>query len=575
MSDPALAPAASDRDERLARLLDEVTQQQQRGERPDLDTLARQHPDLIDELLQLVNIAQLAVQIGSAASTAHTVDWPGSAPLAPLFPTLPRTFDGYELLDEIGRGAMGVVYKAWEPSLKRFVAIKMMLRGDGASSADVTRFRGEAQSAAGLSHPNIVPVYKVGESEGRLYFSMKYVEGQTLAALVANGPLPPREAARVMATIARAVDHAHQAGILHRDLKPSNILLAACGLALPAKPQAAEMTPMITDFGLAKQLPGEPGVSAPGGLTGTGAVVGTPSYMSPEQASGLTREVSPASDVYSLGAILYELLTGRPPFQAASAVDVLLLVRSEEPVSPRRLNPGIDPDLELVCLKCLEKRPEHRYESAGRLAADLEAYLQGEPVSARISSLTYFVSRLLRETHHAPVLENWGVLWMWHSLKLFLLCAVTNVMFWAGVEDHLAYLTLWSVGLVVWGSVFWAWRRRGGPVTFVERQMAHAWAAGVGASIGTFVVEVLLGRPVLELSPMLAVIAGMVFLFKAGTLSGWFYVAAGLSFLTAIPMALVPAVGPLLFGMVSALAFFVPGLKYYRQRRRTLRGPSA
>jgi serine/threonine-protein kinase len=543
-------PAATDRDERLARLLDEVTQQQQRGERPDLDALARDHPDLIDELRQLVNVARLAEQFGSAADTARTVVLPREAPLAPLFPMLPRSFDGYELLDEIGRGAMGVVYRAWEPSLKRFVALKMMLRGDSASSADVTRFHGEAQSAAGLSHPNIVPVYKVGECEGRLYFSMQYVEGRTLAALVANGPLPAREAARIVAAIARAVHHAHQAGILHRDLKPSNVLIDAEG------------QPLVTDFGLAKQVEG--GAS----LTGTGAVVGTPSYMSPEQASGLAKEIGPASDVYSLGAILYELLTGRPPFQAASAVDVLLLVRSEEPVAPRRLNPGLDPDLELVCLKCLEKRPEHRYATAAELAADLEAYLQGEPVSARISSLTYFVSRLLRETHHAPVLENWGVLWMWHSLKLFLLCAVTNVMFWLGVRDHLAYLTLWSVGLVTWGAVFWAWRRRGGPVTFVERQMAHAWAAGVTASIGTFIVEVLLGLPVLILSPMLAVIAGMVFLFKAGTLSGWFYIAAGLSFLTAIPMALVPAVGPLLFGAVSALAFFVPGWKYYQLRKQ-------
>src|SRR5262249_1563905 len=225
----------------------------------------------------------------------------------------------------------------------------------------------------------------------------------------------------------------------------------------------------------------------------------------------------------------------------------------------------IDPDLELVCLKCLEKRPEHRYATAAALADDLEAYLKSEPVSARVSSLTYFLSRLLRETHHAPVLENWGVLWIWHSLMLFLLCAGTNALYLLGERSHLTYLTLWGVGLVAWGSFFWAWRRLGGPVTFVERQMAHAWAAGVAASVGTFVVVVLLGLPVLLLSPMLAVCAGMVFLFKAGTLSGWFYVAAAVSFLTAVPMALLPEVGPLLFGAVSAAAFFVPGLKYYRQ----------
>jgi serine/threonine-protein kinase len=547
---PVLSPD-SERDLRLARLLDEVTRAHQRGELPDLEALARDHPDLIDELRQLLGVAHLARQF-APSSTPPT--------LAHSFPPglsrsgeLPRTFDGYELLQELGRGGMGVVYKAWEPSLKRFVALKTLLRGESASADDVTRFRTEAQSAAGLSHPNIVPVYKVGEWDGRVYFSMKYVEGTTLAARVAAGPLPPAEAARLVAAIARAVDHAHNAGILHRDLKPSNVLLDG------------DDQPLVTDFGLAKQVEG--GAS----LTGTGAIVGTPSYMAPEQAEGRAREVGRPADVYALGAILYELLTGRPPFQAASVVDVLLLVRTEEAVPPRRLNPKIDPDLELVCLKCLEKRPEHRYATAAALAADLEAYLKSEPVSARISSLAYFLSRLLRETHHAPVLENWGVLWMWHSVTIFLLCALTNVLYLLGERGHLTYLTLWGVGLVAWGSFFWWWRRQGGPVTFVERQMAHAWAAGVAASVATFLVEGLLGLKVLELSPMLAVAAGMVFIFKAGTLSGWFYIAALVSFLTAVPMALFPKIGPVLFGAVSAVAFFVPGLKYYRQRRGRMR----
>jgi serine/threonine-protein kinase len=545
---PVLSPE-SERDLRLARLLDDITRAQRQGRQPDLDALGRAHPDLIDELRQLLNIARLAEQFGPATANPPTVPYVPPAGAAGSAAPLPHPFDGYELLEELGRGAMGVVYKAWEPSLKRFVALKTMLRGECASADDVTRFRAEAQAAAGLSHPGIVPVYKVGAQDGRIYFSMKYVEGTTLAARVAAGPLPPPEAARLVAAIARAVHHAHEAGILHRDLKPSNVLLDADG------------RPLVTDFGLAKQVAG--GAS----LTGTGAIVGTPSYMAPEQAEGRTHEIGRAADVYALGTILYELLTGRPPFQAASAVDVLLRVRTEEPVPPRRLNPHIDPDLELVCLKCLEKRPEHRYPAAAALADDLEAYRKSEPVSARVSSLTYFLSRLLRETHHAPVLENWGALWMWHSLKLFLLCAVTNVLYLLGERSHLTYLCLWGGGLVVWGLLFWNWRRRGGPVTFVERQMAHAWAGGVAASVATFVVEVLLGLPVLTLSPMLAVCAGMVFLFKAGTLSGWFYIAAVVTFLTAVPMALLPQVGPLLLGVVSAAAFFVPGLKYYRQRR--------
>jgi serine/threonine-protein kinase len=541
----------STRDEHLAQVLAEVSEQQRRGKKPDIDALTRQHPDLADELRQLLAIAQFADEFGrSHGGATITISQPQPTHSQPPVDNgMPRTFGDFELVEEIGRGGMGVVYKAWEKSLKRFVALKMILRGEHASGADLARFRGEAQSAAGLTHPNIVPVYKVDSENGQAYFSMKLVEGQTLSQRVKSGPLPPRDAARYLAAVSRAVHHGHQKGILHRDLKPANILIDG------------DDQPLVTDFGLAKRVEG--GVS----LTGTGAIVGTPSYMAPEQAAGNQGNPGPAADIYSLGAILYELLTGRPPFLAATAVETLLLVRSEEPVRPRLLNPQIDPDLEFICRKCLEKNPEHRYASAQRLAEDLESFLKSEPVSARSSSLIYFVNRLFRESHHAPVLENWGGLWMWHSLKLFLLCAVTSWMYWLGVRSHWPFLCLWSIGLVAWGSIFWYWRRRAGPVTFVERQIAHAWAGGVTASIATFVIEVALRLDVLILSPVLAVAAGMVFLFMAGTLSGWFYLAAGACFLIVIPMLLLgPPLSPLLFGAVSAIAFFVPGLKYYRQK---------
>jgi serine/threonine-protein kinase len=428
----------------------------------------------------------------------------------------------------------------------------MVLRGLSASATDLGRFRAEAQAAAGLEHPNIVPVYQVGEQDGQAYFSMKYVAGRTLASLIDAGPLPQRQAATYLAAVARAVQHAHERGVLHRDLKPANVLLEAA---------EAGPTPLITDFGLAKRVEG--GES----LTGTGAVVGTPSYMAPEQAEG--RPATAASDVYALGAILYELLTGRPPFLAASVVETLLLVRSEEPVRPRLLNPQIDTDLDLICRKCLEKRPEHRYASAAALADDLDAYLKGESVSARSSSLVYFVTRLFRDTHHAQVLEHWGLLWVTHSAKIFLLCALTSLLYVLGFRDHATYLTFWSVSLIAWGAFFWHWRKRGGPVTFVERQLAHAWASGVVASIGTFVIEVILGLPVLELTPVLAVSAGTVFLFKAGTLSGEFYWYAALAFAGAAVMALVgPPLSPLLLGVVCAVGFFIPGWKYYRRRRQ-------
>ena len=532
-----------DRDERLAQVLADLSRP---GHLPDWALLGQQYPDLVEELKQLLAIGQM-MEMVKATTSAPT--HPGKS--RPAVALSPGKFGPYTLEEELGRGGMGVVYKAWDPALERFVALKTILRGDQASPTDIGRFRSEAQSAAGLEHPNIVPVYQVGEEAGRAYFCMKYVEGPTLAGVVKSGPLLPRRAARYLAAIARAVHHAHQKGILHRDLKPSNVLLDS------------DDQPLVTDFGLAKRMEGDPS------LTGTGAILGTPSYLAPELASGQAAPASVASDVYSLGTILYEMLTGRPPFLAATAFDTLLLVRSEEPVRPRLFNPQIDLDLELICRKCLEKRPEHRYTSAQLLAEDLEAYLRGEAVSARSSSLVYFVNRLFRDTHHAPILENWGLLWIWNSLALLLLCFVTGGLYALDVREHAMYLGLWGIGLVVWGSIFWNLRRRGGPVEFVERQIAHVWGAGVVASIGIFVVEVLLNLDVLTLTPVLAVISGMTFLVMAGTLSGWFYLPAAVAMLLAGPMALIgPPWSQVMFGVVSAWGFLVPGLKYYWQIRK-------
>jgi serine/threonine-protein kinase len=563
MSDPA-------RDERLARLLEQLTRQLRQGQQPDLGAVARQHPDLAEELRALWGAVQFAEEFapspqpsppggeGRVRGEAATI--PPVTPAGDGCPELPRRFGDYELLEELGRGGMGVVYRARQLSLPRQVALKMIRAGQLASPEDLARFRAEAEATARLdNHAHIVPVYEVGACDGQPYFSMKYVEGTTLGARLANGPLPPREAARLLVPICRAVHHAHEHGILHRDLKPSNVLIDRDG------------EPHVTDFGLAKQVasPGrEPGES----LTRTGAVVGTPAYMAPEQAFGGPGGVTRASDVYSLGVILYELLTGRPPFRSASAADTLLLVREQEPVPPRSLNPRVDPDLELISLQCLQKQPGLRYATAAQLADDLEAFLRDEPPSVRSSSVAYYVSRLMGETHHAAVLENWGVLWMWHSLKIFLLCALTSLMAAVGIASPWPYLVLWGGGLVIWGAIFWALRRRGGPVMFVERQIAHVWGAAVIATIGIFVVEILLGLKVLTLSPVLALVAAMVFVVKGGTLSGSFYLYAALMFVTAVPMALIgPPYSPLLFGAVSAACFFLPGLKYYRQRLRSRR----
>jgi serine/threonine-protein kinase len=253
------------------------------------------------------------------------------------------------------------------------------------------------------------------------------------------------------------------------------------------------------------------------------------------------------------------MLTGRPPFQAATAVDVVLQVLEQDPLPPRLVNPQADRDLELIALKCLQKPSDLRYPSAAALADDLESYLVGEPVSARSGTLAAVIGRVFRETHHAVVLENWGLLWMWHSLALLVLCVVTNWLQWRSVSSRTA-------GLGTWATIFWWLRRRSGPVTFVERQIAHVWGASIAASVLLFAVEALLDFPVLKLSPVLALIGAMVFVVKAGILSGTFYLQAAALFVIAGLMALVPDIALSLYGVVSAICFFIPGLKYYRQR---------
>ena len=539
---------ADTHEEQLALLLAALTDRAQRGERVELESVCREHPQFAAELRELWGAVLVAEAAGSA-SVAQTL---GSAPpdsSVSMLP-LPCRFGDYELLQELGRGGMGVVFRAEQISLHREVAVKMILRGQLASQADHDRFRSEAEAAARLDHPGIVPVYEVGEVDGRPYFSMKYIEGQTLAERLALGPLPPREAARILLDVARAIHFAHERGVLHRDLKPSNILIDREGRA------------HVTDFGLAKQI----GELA--SLTKTGAVLGTPAYMAPEQAAGARGQVGRASDVYSLGVILYHMLTGRPPFQAASPVDMVLMVLEQDPVPPRLLNPKADRDLEMISLRCLQKPTDLRYPTAGALADDLEAYLHDERISARSGQFMQVVTWWLRETHHATVLENWGLLWMWHSLALLVVCSLTNGLYLAGIKDRLAYFLLWTAGLGTWAAVFWALRRRMGPVTFVERQIAHLWASSMIGIAMLFPLEWWLELPVLTLSPVLGIINGMVFLAKAGILSGAFYVQALLMFATAGLMAVFPAQAHFIFGIASAACFFFPGLKYYRQRNR-------
>jgi WD40 repeat protein/tetratricopeptide (TPR) repeat protein len=272
---------------------------------------------------------------------------------------------GYEILDEVARGGMGVVYRARQTGLNRVVALKMILAGGHAGDPERIRFRAEAEAVARLQHPNIVQVYEVGEHQGLPYFSLEFCPGGSLEQRLAGTPLAAREAAGLVAALARAVHAAHTAGVIHRDLKPANVLLGA------------DSTPKVTDFGLAKRLDGA------AGQTAAGAIVGTPSYMAPEQAGGRGNLVGPAADVYGLGAVLYECLTGRPPFRAVTPLDTVLQVLSQEPVPPSRFQPKLPCDLETICLKCLQKEPRKRYSTAHELSADLERFLDGQPVRAR------------------------------------------------------------------------------------------------------------------------------------------------------------------------------------------------
>ncbi|QGJ69415.1 Serine/threonine protein kinase PrkC, regulator of stationary phase [Planctomycetales bacterium 10988] len=600
-----------DRDEQLATLLNELLDCPELGQPARLESMTKDHPQLAEELRQLWATASLTCDLFSDSSFSST---PGDSPLSAAakaqekspssrasqpegdqttliyssrspsnesgavdpgegdsstapehnpsrksFPflqledSLPWTWGDYELIEEVGRGGMGIVFRARQISLDRRVALKMIRSGELAGPEEIVRFRQEAEAVGRLDHPNIVPLYEIGELRGQPFFSMKFVEGTNLAQLLSHGPLPSRQAAELLLPVCRGMASAHQQGVLHRDLKPSNILLDQEG------------TPFLSDFGLAKRIGPDKRIS----LTGTGSIVGTPSYMPPEQAAGRRGKLGPASDIYSLGAILYHILVGHPPFQADSHVDTILLVLEQDPLPPRLLNPQVDPDLELICLKCLQKPSELRYEMAEDLAQDLENFLHSEPISARSSSWRQIIGRLFGETHHAGVLENWGLLWIWHSLVLLVLCVTTNYFHVTGVESRFAYLGWWTLGLGTWAMIFWNLRRRAGPITFVERQIAHVWGASMLASVLLYVVEWQLKLPVLTLSPVLAILGGTAFLVKAAILSGRFYFHATILFATTLAMAQWPQIGLLLFGIICGLAFFIPGLKYYIQAKHT------
>jgi eukaryotic-like serine/threonine-protein kinase len=382
------------RDHRVDAIIAAYLEAVDAGGTPDRQELLARHPDLaaelevffadhdrVDQLAQPLRLPspppsqrtepeEGITGLYGAAQPATLAS--GETPLlGPSLGTKIRYIGDYELLEELGRGGMGVVYKARQTTLGRLVALKMILAGEHAGPKELARFRGEGEAVARLQHPHIVQIFEVGDYDGHPYFSLEFVDGGSLAQKLDGAPWPPRPAARLVETLARAMQVAHQAGIVHRDLKPGNVLLTRDG------------QPKITDFGLAKKLDGKPGVSTPGGLTASNAILGTPSYMAPEQAGGNNKEVGPAADVYALGAILYELLTGRPPFKAATPLETVFQVVRDEPAAPRLLQSKTPRDLETICLKCLHKEPRKRYADAAALAEDLQRFQEGKPIAAR------------------------------------------------------------------------------------------------------------------------------------------------------------------------------------------------
>ena len=371
------------RERQLESILHAYLQDVDAGKKPDREELLLRHPTLADELREFfadqAKMDRFADSMRKAQVGEATIGADEPAGANGSLPRL-RYFGDYELIEELARGGMGVVYKARQVSLNRIVALKMILTGQLASPADVQRFRAEAEAAANLDHPNIVPIYEIGEHEGQQYFSMKFVDRGNVAGQIKTLVNNPRQAIQMLLSVARAIHYAHQRGILHRDLKPANILLDE------------KNTPLVSDFGLAKRVEGG------SEITHSGAIVGTPSYMAPEQATA-QKGLSTAADVYSLGAILFELLTGRPPFRAGTPMETLRKVIEHESERPSTLKPGVDRDLETICLKCLEKDAVKRFESAAALADDLERWLNGKPIQARP---TTGIERLVKWTRRRP-----------------------------------------------------------------------------------------------------------------------------------------------------------------------------
>jgi serine/threonine protein kinase len=484
----------------------------------------------------------------------HVTGEQSAVPAGSTQALLQRRFGEYELLAEIARGGMGVVFKARQNDLNRTVALKMILAGPLAGEEEVLRFHNEAKAAAQLRHPNIVSIYEVGEHEGLHFFSMEYVPGGNLAQRLATGVLPGRTAARYIEQVARGLHYAHTKGVLHRDLKPANILLDE------------HDQPKLTDFGLAK-MQGTAPAGGPNTLTQTGSIMGTPSYMAPEQAAGDTKAIGPASDVYSLGAVLYELITGRPPFKGESTMETVLQVLNQDPVPPRLLNRNVDADLEAICLKCLEKDPALRYASAQELADDLHRYLQGESVTAASINILERLTRTLTSSQHDKELRTWGVGVMLFGLVIFATHATSTFLLLAELTEPYAIWGPNTVQFILLCVILWHWRPHSLlPTSAAERMI---WAVWVGYLIAYWFARLTVdqfGLHHLAAGPLSLLLSGLAFFVMGCHVWGWSYMI-GLAFMAAAPLLAryhTSPWTPFWFGVAWGIALLIIGLRFYR-----------
>jgi len=469
-------------------------------------------------------------------SDVPTVGHVPNAPKSDDNSSLPN-FGDYERLELVGRGGMGVVYRAWHCRLKRMEAVKLIRAGQFAGPRDLARFHLEVEAGAALDHPNIVPLYGAGEIDGQPYLAMKWVDGVSLPAKLPHFRHSPRDSARLVAKVARAVHHAHRRGILHRDIKPGNILLDLSG------------EPLVVDFGLAKQLDAE------GGITETGVVAGTPEYMAPEQARG-EKHLTVGADVYALGAVLYTLLTGRPPFTSTNRMEIIEQVLHSPPPAIRALNPMVDGELEAVCLKCLEKKSGDRYPSAEALADELDRYVRGEGVTAKPPGIGDWLRQAMRTRPRTAPDHSWQPLAWMGAIRFAAHLAIFGLV-WAGLPVFWVWVTLglhWAgFSVVIWRYLAPHFRR-------LHDTTRHSMMVSIGHLLATVVIAIayvpcsreVSADQALAMYPALAALLGVVFFVLGSTHWSRFYFF-GLGLLALVPfMAWWPELGPLIHAVSYA-----------------------